>query len=136
MSIDDVKRVWKGGDDSATQFMISTCNDTLKEKMRKSCDTVLDSNRVLYYYEMIIEKIKEVPVVGELAAKYDIRDYTLQKALDGLYLIMKEQEALIRTDPKQRCTELLSTVFGFGDASCKRKNVEEDEDRLKKKSKN
>mmetsp|Transcript_47448 Transcript_47448/g.125597 ORF Transcript_47448/g.125597 Transcript_47448/m.125597 type:complete len:316 (+) Transcript_47448:43-990(+) len=113
MDIDDVKRVWKGGDDAATRFLQHKCNDDLKLVMREECERVLDSNKVTQYYSQIIDHIKDVPVVGELAEKYDIRNHTLQKALDGLYIKMAEQEKLIRDDPAHRTTELLTQVFGF-----------------------
>lgn len=111
MTIDDVKRVWKGGDDAATQFLKRTCNEALKGAMRGECDKVIDENKVTHYYENVVEAVKDVPVVGDLAAKYDIRDYTLQKALDGLYTMMAEEESKIRKDPQHRTTELLSQVF-------------------------
>lgn len=112
MGIDDVKRVWKGGDDSCTKFMQHTCNGSLKEVMRGACEEVLHANQVTHFYEKLVDVVREVPIVGDLAAQYDIRDYTLQKTLDGLYKMMADQEKKIRQDPAQRTTDLLSEVFG------------------------
>jgi len=115
MTIDDVKRVWKGGDDAATRFMKDTCNDSLKEAMRGECEDALESNQVTHYYEQVVDVVREVPMLGDMAAEYDIKDFTLQKALDGLYTTMADQEKKIRDDPAQRTTDLLSQVFGSGD---------------------
>ena len=39
-------------------------------------------------------------------------EYLTQKALDGLFLKIGEEEKKIRTDPMARVTELLKRVFG------------------------
>jgi len=39
-------------------------------------------------------------------------EYLTQKALDGLFLKISEQERMIRTDPVARVTGLLKKVFG------------------------
>ena len=42
----------------------------------------------------------------------DLDHYVTRKALDGLFLIIAEEEKKIRTDPAARVTDLLKTVFG------------------------
>src|SRR5690606_28220005 len=41
----------------------------------------------------------------------DLADYATNKALDGLFLMVAEEEAKIRRDPAARVTELLKKVF-------------------------
>lgn len=113
MSIDDVKRVWKGGDTSCTDFLQSSCGEPLKAAMKTDCDEVIESNQVTKIYAQIIDQVKDVPMAGDLVKAYDIKDYTLQKALDGLYHMMGEEETKIRQNPAARTTDLLSSVFTF-----------------------
>jgi hypothetical protein len=42
----------------------------------------------------------------------DINDYVTNKALDGIFHLIGEEEQKIRTDPLHRVTELLQRVFG------------------------
>jgi hypothetical protein len=42
----------------------------------------------------------------------DINQYVLDKATDGLFFVMAQEEAKIRTDPAAQVTPLLKTVFG------------------------
>jgi hypothetical protein len=42
----------------------------------------------------------------------DIDGYVTQKALDGLFLMISEEERRIRENPAARTTELLQKVFG------------------------
>ena len=44
----------------------------------------------------------------------DLDAYVTQKALDGLFALVAEEEARIRVNPVARTTELLQKVFGAG----------------------
>jgi len=44
--------------------------------------------------------------------KADLNTYVTQKALDGLYLRVGDEEKSIRTDPAARTTDLMKKVFG------------------------
>ena len=42
----------------------------------------------------------------------DINHYVVTKSLDGLFLVLGQEEKKIRTDPAARVTQILKTVFG------------------------
>jgi hypothetical protein len=46
------------------------------------------------------------------AKDYDLDHYVTEKALDGLFYMLGEEEKKIRTDPAARVTDLLRKVFG------------------------
>jgi hypothetical protein len=52
----------------------------------------------------------QVPVLQNYAV--DIEQYTVSKALEGLFHVLGHQESLIREDPAARVTHLLQEVFG------------------------
>jgi hypothetical protein len=41
----------------------------------------------------------------------DIEQYVVSKALDGLFLVLGDEERKIRKDPAARVTDLLKKVF-------------------------
>jgi len=43
---------------------------------------------------------------------FDLDEYVTDKALDGLFLMVAEEEKKIRRDPAARVTDLLKEVFG------------------------
>jgi len=55
-------------------------------------------------------------IIGQVAGLQPVQvkldEYLTQKALDGLFLKISEQERMIRTDPVARVTGLLKKVFG------------------------
>merc|ERR1739838_1178099 len=96
--------------------MKSTCGGPLKIAMRGVCNETLDSSQVANCYNKLVDVVKDLPVVGELASKFDIRDYTLQKCEDGLFLLVAEAETKIRRNAAHRTSDLLHEVFGDRDA--------------------
>jgi len=42
----------------------------------------------------------------------DIEEYVTNKAMDGLFTMVGQEEKKIRTDPAARTTDLLKSVFG------------------------
>ena len=50
-----------------------------------------------------------LPLVGSI--RFDLDQYVNDKALDGLFFMLAEEEKKIRQDPAARTTDLLKEVF-------------------------
>ena len=61
-------------------------------------------------YKDMIGRYEKVPLVGRQSL--DLDDYVTGKALDGLFLMVGEEEKKIRANPAARTTDLLKKVFG------------------------
>ena len=65
---------------------------------------------VTRYYKDMTTKFTALPFLKP--ETLDLDNYVTDKALDGLFYKIGEEEKKIRTDPKARVTELLKKVFG------------------------
>ena len=61
-------------------------------------------------YQELIGRYQVVPFVKR--ETFDIDQYVVTKALDGLFTVVGQEERKIRTDPAARVTDLLKEVFG------------------------
>jgi hypothetical protein len=61
-------------------------------------------------YQSLDDKIKTIPFADRMS--FDLDQYVTDKALNGLYLTLAEEEKKIRQDPAARVTDLLKKVFG------------------------
>ena len=61
-------------------------------------------------YKDMIGSVGRLPLAG--TQSLDLDHYVTTKALDGLFLMVGEEEKEIRTNPAARTTDLLKTVFG------------------------
>jgi hypothetical protein len=52
----------------------------------------------------------EAKAPSERSVTFDVDQYTLEQALNGLFHMLAEQETSIRTDPAARVTDLLKRI--------------------------
>jgi hypothetical protein len=58
----------------------------------------------------LIGKYKSVPFSKSIS--FDINQYVTEKATDGIFFVVGQEEKKIRTNPAARATDLLKEVFG------------------------
>ncbi|MEZ5104548.1 MAG: DUF4197 domain-containing protein [Draconibacterium sp.] len=127
MTITDAVGILKGEDNAATQYLHKTTYNQLTElykpKIKASVEKKLVGNvSTAQSWDLLTGKWNEVAnsVVGKVAGfkpvEIKLDEYLTQKALDGLFMKIEDQEKLIREDPVARVNELLRRVFGSLDS--------------------
>ena len=113
MTFTDARNIlFSGQTDEATEFFRRTSEDRLRDEFRPIVERFTEKVGVTQKYKAMIGRYGFMgKIVGEDAS--DIDGYITQKALDGLFLMMAEEEREIRRDPVRRTTSLLKKVFGI-----------------------
>ena len=109
MSMEDVKAIYDGPNDAATQYFRKNMSGPLTDSMRPVVDNALSDVGAIQAYDQMIGQYKSMPFVPDVKA--DLSTHVLGKALDALFLFLAREEAAIRENPAQRTTELLQKVF-------------------------
>jgi hypothetical protein len=109
MSIEDARKIWSGGDNSATQYFRSKTSDRLTAAFAPVVDRAMNQVGVTRQYKELLGRAQSIPFLR--TDSLDIDHYVLGKALDGLFVVLGEQEKQIRTNPAARTTDLLKEVF-------------------------
>ena len=109
MSIEDARKIWSGGDNAATQYFKSKTSDQLTAAFKPVVDKALNQVGVTRQYKELLGRAQSIPFMK--TDSLDIDRYVLGKSLDGLFLVLGEQEKQIRTNPAARTTDLLKEVF-------------------------
>lgn len=110
MSFEDVQKIYKGPEDSATQYLRSKTGQDLQDKMRPIIENSLNSVGAVAAYDKAISKYKNLPFVPDVKA--DLLQHVTDKGMDGMFYYLAKEEASIRKDPVKQSTELLQKVFG------------------------
>jgi hypothetical protein len=110
MSVDDAKGILTGGDDAATQYFRRTTSGPLTEKFKPMVKAAMDKVQVAKKYEQLAGKAAGYGLVREEDAQ--LENYVTKKALDGLYLMIAEEEKAIRKNPLGAAGSLAQKVFG------------------------
>ncbi len=110
MSVQDAKAILTGGQDSATQYFKRTTSDQLRAKFLPIVKKATAKVQLAQKYDEYAEKGVKFGLVKKEDANLD--SYVTQKALDGLFVMVAEEEARIRKNPAEAATSILKKVFG------------------------
>jgi hypothetical protein len=110
MTVKDGLEILKGSDDAATQYFRRTTSEPLTAKFRPIVESATAKVGVATQYEKFASKASKVGLVS--AKDADLDGYITEKALDGLFLMVAEEEKQIRKDPVATGSAMLKKVFG------------------------
>jgi hypothetical protein len=110
MSVQDAKGIVGGGDDSVTRFFADRTRKPLGERFLPIVTRVTDKIGLAQQYNQLARQGESLGVVKPDQAR--VERYVTGKSLDGLYLMIGEEEKKIRQDPVSAGSEILRKVFG------------------------
>lgn len=110
MSWQDAKGILSGGEDAATQYFKRTTSGQLTQKFLPVVKKATSKVKLTEQYNKFAGKAAGVGLIGKKDA--DLDSYVTNKALDGLFLMIAEEEKNIRKNPVAAGSDLLKKVFG------------------------
>jgi hypothetical protein len=110
MSISDAKKILTGGDDSVTQFFREKTAASLGVKFLPVVKQKTDKIGLAQKYNQFAGEGSKLGLIKGDAA--NVEQYVTAKALDGLYLMIGEEEHAIRANPAAAGSAIVSKVFG------------------------
>jgi hypothetical protein len=110
MSLADAKQILTGSDDAATQYFKKTTYAPLKAKFLPIIGRTTEKVKLSETYDALAKKAVALGVLKPEDAT--LESYVTDKTLDGLFLMMAEEERAIRKDPLGQASSLLKKVFG------------------------
>jgi hypothetical protein len=110
MSITDARKILDGPENGATLYFKEKTYGRLSEIFKPIVHNSMSEVGVTEKYQELDGKMASLPLVGSM--RFDLDKYVNDKALDGLFLMLAEEEKKIRQDPAARVTDLLKEVFG------------------------
>lgn len=109
MSVTDAKNILTGGETSVTEFFREKTADALTTKFLPIVKKVTDGNGLSAQYNALMSKANASGLTKENTT---VESYVTQRALDGLYTMIAEEEKAIRADPVGSGSTILGKVFG------------------------
>lgn len=110
MTMDDVRSIYNGPKDAATQYFRGKMSQPLAKDMEPIVSDELGRVGAIQSYDRMIGQYRSLPFVPD--AKANLTQYVLEKAIDGIFLYLGREEAAIRENPAKRTTAILQKVFG------------------------
>jgi len=109
MEFDDAKRILNGRDNEATLYFQEKTTGQLTTVFKPLVHQTMQEVGVTQQYDTLQTGAEAIPFLSDWLV--DLDDYVTSQALEGLFLLVAEEETKIREDPAARVTELLQKVF-------------------------
>jgi hypothetical protein len=113
MTIADATNILLGNEDAATQYFKRVTTAQLMEKFSPVITNSLSKVGATKYWGDVTSRYNTIPLVKPINP--DLSEYVAQKAIDGLFLEIAQEELKIRSNLSARSTPLLQKVFNYAD---------------------
>ena len=110
MSIDDAQKILNGGNTAATEYFKSKTSSQLFNAFKPDISQSMNEVGVTKAYKAMTDRYTAMMPFAKMES-LDLDTYVTNKSLDGLFHMVGQEEAKIRTNPAARTTELLKKVF-------------------------
>ena len=107
---DALSLVTSGETDAATQFLRKSTQSQLITAFHPDIEAAIDQVGAGRAYATITNTYNKIPL--QQPVTLSLADYTTQKAVDGLFILLANEEAKIRKNPAARTSDILKSVFG------------------------
>ncbi len=110
MTFEDVRKIYSGHETAATEYFQGKTSDKLTTIFKPIVSRTMNEVGVTRQYKDLVGRYESIPFVKK--ETFDIDQYVVTKALNGLFHVLGDEEKKIRTNPAARTTDLLKEVFG------------------------
>ena len=110
MTVQDAKGIITGGETAGTDYFRRATRDQLHQRFLPIVEKATARVQLAQRYEQFADKAVAVGMLKKEDA--DLDEYVTQKALEGLYLMVGEEEKKIRKDPIGTGSSIIKKVFG------------------------
>jgi hypothetical protein len=110
MSLQDAKGILAGGEDAGTQYFRRATSAQLSAKFKPIVSRETTKLHLASAYDRYAGKAAGLGLIS--AQEANLNDYVTQKALDGLFSRIADEERAIRKDPVGQANSLIKKVFG------------------------
>ncbi len=110
MTVTDAINIVKGEDDAATSYLQNHTTAELTKQFSPVIDESLEKVDATKYWSDVISTYNKIPLVKKMNP--DLTEYVTEKAIEGLFVKIAEEEKEIRANPAARTSALLKKVFG------------------------
>ena len=112
MTIQDGFTILRGGENAATNYLRERTSTALRARFRPIVEQATSEVALTSYWHPLASTYNTATLItGGQAVEPDLDAYVTTKAMDGLFLLIAQEEKKIRTDPLARTTDLLRRVF-------------------------
>lgn len=110
MSVEDGVQLVRGGDNAATAFFERKTRSPLFERFLPIVSNAVEGVKLVDQYNAVAKPLAKTGLMKSDDA--NLQEFVTHKSLDGLFVIIGQEERKIRANPAQAGSDILRKVFG------------------------
>ena len=110
MTVQDALGILKGNDTAATNYLRRTTTNPLTAAFMPVIEASLKKVDATKYWKDVFTSYNKIPFTSPVNT--DINAYVTNRALNGIFYYVGQEEKKIRTNPAERVSDILKKVFG------------------------
>ncbi len=114
MTIQDGVNILFGKENAATTYLQSSTSAQLVQAFKPSISRSLAKVNATKHWSDVMQAYNQIPFMKKINP--DLSSYVTQRALDGIFYALANEEKSIRKNPTARVTGILQKVFGYRDS--------------------
>ncbi|HMQ10558.1 MAG TPA: DUF4197 domain-containing protein [Oligoflexia bacterium] len=115
MTLKDARNIVLGSEHAATDYFKTKTQTQLSKRFSPIIENKLDAVNANQYWKTVMSNYNKIPTTK--AVETNLTAYVTQRAIDGMFLSVAQEEEKIRENPALRTTKLLKQVFAYADAN-------------------
>lgn len=108
MSFTDAKNILTGGDKAATNYLEKTNRTQLFNKLLPKVKQITNQSNLSTQYNTIVQRASLLGITDD---NLKVENYVTNKAIDGLFTVIGNQESYIRNTPKEAASSVAKKIF-------------------------
>jgi len=110
ITIQDGMSILKGTETAATSYLKGKTESQLQNSFSPIVQRALQKTNATKYWSELVTIYNKLPTVQKINP--NLNAYATDKAIDGLFVLVGDEETKIRKDPAARVSDILKKVFG------------------------
>lgn len=110
MQFQDARGILEGTDTAATNFFRNNTRSDLFTTFKPDIKTSLEDVGAQQAWSNLTSRYNQIPFTDDIQT--NLANYTTNRALNGLFIKLKNEEKRVRDNPQARTKQILKDVFG------------------------
>ena len=109
LTFTEARNILQGSENEATRFLRSQSYENLFYRISPIVKSKMNELSIYEIWNVLYGRYNSLPFSEN--QDFDLENYIVEKTIDGIFILISEQERQIRKDPSKRTNDILKRVF-------------------------
>ncbi|MBE50395.1 MAG: hypothetical protein CMP51_01745 [Flavobacteriales bacterium] len=109
LTFTEARNILHGSENEAARYLRSQSYENLFFRISPIVKSKMNELKIYKSWNILYNRYNSLPFSEN--QDFDLENYIVEKTIDGIFILISEQERLIRKDPSKRINDILKRIF-------------------------